>query len=334
MYGFNKSHAIAYAIDSYYAAWLHTYHEKEWLATILQSENNNPRGLEKTISETRSYGYKFDKSDINYSGNVWEYNDEIDAFVPPLSSVKGVGKIAMNEIIEKRPFSCIKEFLYDDNGKWRFSKVNKTALKSLCMVGAFGSIKEIKESKIKNHRQLYLALTQEKNHDMLRKGEYGMTKAQIKNLERSGKNPSILIDHLIDEYQMEGDWSRAQKIENYMNLTSTVSNELMFPNFIIKIMDAKYIKSIFSITPGSKGKGWFCITNIIEKKTKNGKIFYSLKIMDNKNNIGWLRVWGRFNEKYYPDLYTICIADVHNDEDWGMSTISYKIKQIRHYEFD
>ena len=82
--------------------------------------------IEKTISEIRSYGYKFDKSDINYSGNVWEYNDEIDAFVPPLSSVKGVGKIAMNEIIEKRPFSCIKEFLYDDNGKWRFSKVNKS----------------------------------------------------------------------------------------------------------------------------------------------------------------------------------------------------------------
>ena len=48
---------------------------------------------------------------------------------------------------------------------------------------------EIKESKIKNHRQLYLALTQEKNHDMLRKGEYGMTKTQIKNLERSGKIP-------------------------------------------------------------------------------------------------------------------------------------------------
>ena len=61
-----SAHAIAYAIDSYYAAWLHTYYEKEWLATILQSENNNPRGLEKTISEIRSYGYKFDKSDINY----------------------------------------------------------------------------------------------------------------------------------------------------------------------------------------------------------------------------------------------------------------------------
>ena len=30
VYGFNKSHAVAYAIDSYYAAWLHTHYEKEW----------------------------------------------------------------------------------------------------------------------------------------------------------------------------------------------------------------------------------------------------------------------------------------------------------------
>ena len=43
-------HKAAYAIDSYYAAWLHTYYEKEWLATILQSENGNPKGIAKAIS--------------------------------------------------------------------------------------------------------------------------------------------------------------------------------------------------------------------------------------------------------------------------------------------
>ena len=43
VYGFNKSHAVAYAIGSYYAGWLHTYYETDWLATILQSENGNPK---------------------------------------------------------------------------------------------------------------------------------------------------------------------------------------------------------------------------------------------------------------------------------------------------
>lgn len=83
-YGFNKSHAIAYAIDSYYGAWLHTYHEAEWLATILDSENNNPSGLAKTISEIKSYGYRIVDADINYSGTQWEYSTEINAFVPTI----------------------------------------------------------------------------------------------------------------------------------------------------------------------------------------------------------------------------------------------------------
>ena len=56
VYGFNKSHAIAYALDSYYAAWLHTYYETDWLGTILESENNNPDALAKAIGSMMSNG--------------------------------------------------------------------------------------------------------------------------------------------------------------------------------------------------------------------------------------------------------------------------------------
>ena len=43
--------------------------------------------------------------------------EEVDAFVPPLSSIKGVGKTAMDELTELRPFKSLKGFLYDDEGK-------------------------------------------------------------------------------------------------------------------------------------------------------------------------------------------------------------------------
>jgi len=75
LYGFNKSHSVAYALDSYYAAWLHTHYEKEWLATILQSENSNPDALAKAISEIKTIGYAFSKIDINYSGKEWQYSE-------------------------------------------------------------------------------------------------------------------------------------------------------------------------------------------------------------------------------------------------------------------
>jgi hypothetical protein len=81
----SNSHSTAYAIDSYYAAWLHTHYETYWLATILQSENGNPDGLKKAITEIKAYGYQFQEADINYSGDVWNYSEELEAFVPPLS---------------------------------------------------------------------------------------------------------------------------------------------------------------------------------------------------------------------------------------------------------
>ena len=52
-YGFNKSHAVSYAIDSYYSAWLHTYYEKDWLATCLQTLNGSNK-FGKVIGEIKA----------------------------------------------------------------------------------------------------------------------------------------------------------------------------------------------------------------------------------------------------------------------------------------
>src|SRR6056300_1491706 len=72
----SNSHAVAYAIDSYYAAWLHTYYETDWLATVLQSENNNPKALTKAISEIKAMDYDIAPPDINYSGYEWSWSEK------------------------------------------------------------------------------------------------------------------------------------------------------------------------------------------------------------------------------------------------------------------
>ena len=93
--------------------------------------------------------------------------------------MKGVGVNAVAEIMQKRPYHSLQDLLYDEDGKWRHSKMNKTAFKSLCSIEAFGSLEEIKSGKIKNHRQLLAILTDDKNYETLRKGPYGLTKTQV-----------------------------------------------------------------------------------------------------------------------------------------------------------
>lgn len=330
VYGFNKSHAVAYAIDSYYAAWLHTHYETDWLATCLQSENNNPDGLEKTITEIKSYGYKFMQSDINYSGDVWMYSNELQAFIPPLSSVKGVGTTAMEEIMKNRPYKNLDDLLYDASGEWRHSKVNKTAMRSLCLIEAFSSLEELKTGRIRNHRQLLALLTDEKNYDTLRKGRFGMSPTQIKKLQKSGEVVVPIIDKLIETYEGLPDWSRTEKLKNLMEMTSSVSNDLLFPASLMRKVKEKSVPSVFQIPGGTKGIGWFCVTEVHQKSTKNGKSFLRLRIIDNENNSTWLRCWGKFEE--VPEEFSLWIGEIENDSSWGMSTSAWKIKQLKAFE--
>ena len=329
VYGFNKSHAVAYAIDSYYAAWLHTHYEHEWLATILQSENNSPKGLAKALSEVKSYGYSFVNADINYSGEEWDHSLEAGGFVPPLSSVKGVGKTAMGEMIGLRPFASLKDLLFNQDGDWRLSKVNKTALTSLCKIEAFGSLEELRTQRIKNHRQLLAMLTDGKNYDTLRKGDMGLTKTQKKRAEKNGEMVIPALDRLKSEYSDIPDWSRQQKIMNFVDLTSGVDADLVFPPALVSKIREKELSSIHETQPGDRNVGWFCISEIIKKKTKNGKDFYRLKVINDDYQTVWLRVWGSMDTL---EPYTLWLADVHHDANWGFSTSTYKMKRITAYD--
>lgn len=330
VYGFNKSHAVSYAIDSYYAAWLHTHYEHEWLATILQSENNSPKGLAKAMSEIKQYGYKIAASDVNYSGDEWSYSEEVGAFVPPLSAVKGVGNVAMQEIMIRRPYKSLDDLFWNEDGSWKHSKLNKTCFTSLCKIEAFGSLEEMQTNEITNHKQLLAIITDGKNYDTLRKGRYGKTKTQVKRAVKNDETLKPILDNLKSDYASLPDWNRTEKILNYIDLTSGVSNGLVFPDEFVRRIESKNVDSVFQVSAGARGVGWFCVTDVITKKTKNGKPFYRFKVMDLENNTGWLRVWGSFKEA--PELYTLWMADVHNDANWGMSTSSAKVRKITAFE--
>jgi DNA polymerase-3 subunit alpha len=330
VYGFNKSHSVAYAIDSYYAAWLHTHYETDWLATILQSENTNPKGLAKAMTEIKALGYQFSRTDINLSGKEWQFSKEVNAFVPPLTAVKGVGDAAMEEIMQFRPYTSLRELLYNTDGSWKHSKMNKTAFTSLCKIEAFMSLQEMKTGEINNHKQLLQILTGEKNYDVLKKGLLGISTSQARKAKKEGRVLTPIIDVLIEKYNEEEDWTRAEKINNFVEITTSADAELVFPPDLIKILKEKNVASLHDIQPGDSGLGWFCASEIIFKKTKNGKSFYRVKAIDDDYRNGWLRVWGADNIVIEP--YTIWLTDASHDKQWGFATSSWKMKKVTAFD--
>lgn len=322
----SNSHAVAYAFDSYYAAWLHTYYEKDWLATILQSESGNPDGLSKTIDEIKQMGYKFAQADINFSGDEWVFSEDIQAFVPPLGSVKGLGTNAMNEILRNRPYKSLDDLLFDENGRWKHSRLNKTCFSALCKIEALGSLDDFSNGRIENHRQIFLILTSGNNYERLKKGRYDMTRSAVKKRQAAGEAPQDILEQIIHENQGVSDWTRREKISNFVDLTSSSPTYLMFPEEIVQKLKKKNVKSVLELNDGETNVAWFCITSIIEGKTKNGKTFLKLGITDTESRVGSMRVWGKPNLSEV-EPYTLWIGEVKKD-DWGFSTTSWKMKKI------
>jgi DNA polymerase-3 subunit alpha len=323
-YGFNKSHSVSYAVDSYYAAWLHKHYEEEWLATCLQSENSNPEGLAKVATEIKEQGFKIHPPNINSSGLVWMYSHELQGFVPPLSSIKGVGDTAVKEIMENRPYRDVEHMLYNDAGEWRHSKVNKTALSSLCSVEAFSSLEDFRSGKIKNHRQFLATLTEGKNYDILRRGRFGYTKTEMKKLLKEGREPEVTIWKLFEDFENLPDWSRSEKLKMYFDLTSTSREDLMFPENIIAKIKKAQVNPITSLDDGERQICWFLIQDFNIKKTKNGKNFIRAQVCDSDMQTVNLRIWGDMNI----NQYEIYIAEVSKDPNWGFSTNANKMRKI------
>jgi hypothetical protein len=125
------------------------------------------------------------------------------------------------------------------------------------------------------------------------------------------------------------DWSRSEKIQNFMTLSNDASSDLLFPASFVKKVKAKGINSAFDIKGGEKGIGWFCILDVIKKKTKNNKPFMRLKVSDSDSNTGWIRVWGDIPSDI---KYTLWLAEITNDPNWGMQAKLSKMKLIDAYE--
>lgn len=327
LYGFNKSHSVAYAIDSYYNAWLFTYYPKEWLATYLQSEIMDPEALSKAISEVKQLGYDVLSADINVSQKEWAFSDDLNGFVAPLTAVKGVGKAAVKEIFENRPYSSIDDLLWDKDGKWRHSKMNKTCFASLCKIEAFSSLKELKDKSLDNHKQIHDIIVN--NYDKIKRGRFGTISK--KKIEK-GDIENILFD-LMDDVQGIEDWDRKTKISFSNEISSMVSDRLVYPGTVLSRIKSSSVPSVSSLNGSRFIKSvftWFCVLESNKRVSTNGKVFYRVKVVDDKYNVSYLRVWGPWREG---KPYTLWMADVSYDPKWGSSTSSTKIRPIITYDY-
>lgn len=103
-WAFNKSHAVAYGIVSYYCCWLKAHYPLEFAAATLDAEEQ-PDKIIFMLRELEKEGIGYVPVDPETSSDQWEIKEQEDGkrvLVGPLWMIKGIGPAAVREILNSR----------------------------------------------------------------------------------------------------------------------------------------------------------------------------------------------------------------------------------------
>ncbi|HEY8278607.1 MAG TPA: DNA polymerase III subunit alpha, partial [Bdellovibrionota bacterium] len=142
-YGFNKSHATAYAYVSFQTAYLKAHYPAQFYAALLTTEMSDTDKLAKYISDAKDHGVAVLGPDVNESErlfNVVAASDGKESIRFGMEAIKGCGGAVVSAIVEERaangPYRSFPDFCKRTANK----KVNKKTLEVLIRAGAFDSL--------------------------------------------------------------------------------------------------------------------------------------------------------------------------------------------------
>jgi DNA polymerase-3 subunit alpha len=136
-YGFNKSHAAAYALVAYQTAYLKANHPVEFLAASMTLDMGNTDKLSEFRAEAERLGITVEPPSVNRSGIAFDVEGGTIHYA--LAALKGVGAQAVDSIVAARgskPFRDLADFARRINPR----AVNKRVLESLAAAGAFDAL--------------------------------------------------------------------------------------------------------------------------------------------------------------------------------------------------
>ena len=300
-YGFNKSHAAAYAIIAYQTAYLKTYFPNQFLAASMTMDISNQNKLSEFYEELKRLNIKIIRPDINLCFADFRSNE--NNFYYALGSIKSVGFEAISNIVDERikngNFKSINDFINRLNPK----DINKLQLEGLVKAGAFDNLnnnrqclyksipnlilksKNIFENKIANQIDLFeLNENENKNDDNILNQikDWEFEERLSKEFEAMG---FFISNHPINQYkEIFNDY----KIIDYKSfLSDDSSKQCNIAATLLKIQERKTSKgnsyAVIKLTDLSSVFELFIFSEVLELNRNILSEGNSLLITLNKN---------------------------------------------------
>jgi hypothetical protein len=287
----HNSHSVSYSMLSFQCAWLCNYYPSEWAASFLDKEPEQKK--EKAINIVKSHGFNIQHLDVNKSGKVWEISEDGRTLIQPLTSIKGLGEAAIDQILDNRPFKTVEHFLYSE--EIVYSKLNKKCRDALVKSGAMNCLIDDRFE----HQQHFWACVADKP----------------KTIEK--------FHETIELTKCDVDFTEEEKIQHLVSLTGVFPMSLVMTPELEQRLEEECVPPL-SEYDLSLGVAWFIPREVIPKKTKNGKDYYIVEAIDSTNTTTKIKCWGVNRERDIIHVNRPYMAQLKYSEDWGFSCHSVR----------
>ena len=253
-YGFNKSHAVAYAFIAFQTAYLKTYYKEEFIAASMTTSLTNTSKLREYVEELKRLKVEVIRPSIN---NCFaEFKADTNKIFYGLGAIKSVGFVAISNIINEREkngkFKSFTDFINRINPK----DVNKLQLEGLVKAGAFdeidlnrrklvesipkiiSTIKSKYDEKISNQNNLFDIENDKENRNFEFETSKKWTSKELL-IEEFNSLGFYISDHPLNEYK---EFFSQLEIESYKSFISNNKPEALVAGTIMSIQEKKSAK--------------------------------------------------------------------------------------------
>jgi DNA polymerase III subunit alpha len=293
-YSFNRSHAVAYSMLSYFTAWLKTYYPLEFMFSILKNENDKDARTEYLI-EAKRLGLSIKLPHINESNVYFSLQGESIRF--GLAEVKFISDSIANKIIEKRPYENYNDFI--EKASKKGSGINSRAIAALNSIGGAAFEDNPRSGNEKDNYYEYLGIP-----TFNLEGIPPRIKAQARPIEEFDDLGSFVMFGMVKGIKRGTGWARIELVDEtgsiglFHNEQTQIETNQMYFILVGDNRIARYIK-VSEIDPSGSDlfvdylyrkeydleDDEYIVVSFTPYKTKAGKMMAHLVFSDRDKNL-------------------------------------------------
>jgi DNA polymerase-3 subunit alpha len=222
-YGFNKSHAAAYALLAYQTAWLKTHYPHEFYAASMCFDMHQSEKLNVFVDDMRRNGVMLAGPDINHSEAEFsvERTDEGYAVRYALAGLRNVGEKAMDAIVAEREANGVFASLDDLFRRVPAGAMNRRQLEALAAGGALDAL-EPNRAKLIANAELLMAVADEAARARVsgQGGLFGGDEHARQAIRLAEAKPWTRAEQMAAERENYGFYFAAHPVEEYRAIAS------------------------------------------------------------------------------------------------------------------